>query len=95
MKSHEYYIILRDEFCYGKPLNTVVRIIINVMAYIYIITTVFCFEKVGLLQPPPPLLLLKNKSHELNLKNTIENYKTLTKEPRKIIKIKKGANWNH
>jgi hypothetical protein len=34
--NHEYCIILRDEFCYGKPLNTVVRIIINVMAYIYI-----------------------------------------------------------
>jgi len=54
VKSYKYCITLKDEFCYGKPLNTVVRIIINVI-YIYIYirkknTIVFGFEKAGLLQ---------------------------------------------
>jgi len=46
VKLHEYYIILRDEFCYDKPLDTVVRIIsdIYIYIYIYIYNTKFDYE---------------------------------------------------
>jgi hypothetical protein len=41
VKFHEYCIILRDEFCYDKLMNTTVRIISNVVAHIYIYIYIF------------------------------------------------------